>query len=311
LSFKRGEVPDFLDLNAPETLLTEFGAEGWYGPIKDKDLETNKVWYIRTVKVPHYTYIGNDAARSIDRRSIRWTVVAEIGNISSPKDQYLSLSWNGFSSNELDNIDSTKQFTYWSYIPDFFREIEGELGAKVQNILLHKIVLHDLWNKYLNNSTYRWQHLRIRAESSGVALNAHSAGVADIDVKGLKALTHKLAESALESLKIPKNDSEISLVEIALLQTLIKEWGTKSYEFSLAKICTQTSGLSVNVDKVGGEKEKKIFRAHCYFGFKLDSDVPDSLQHLHCFLDYGGSNKVLQFLLTELQQCPTSSVKVD
>jgi hypothetical protein len=38
---------------------------------------------------------------------------------------------------------------------------------------------------------------RIRAEASGVALNAHSAGISEINVKGLQALSRKLAESDL------------------------------------------------------------------------------------------------------------------
>jgi hypothetical protein len=40
------------------------------------------------------------------------------------------------------------------------------------------------------------QHLRIRAEADGVALNARSSGVTEVDVRGLQALARKLAESA-------------------------------------------------------------------------------------------------------------------
>lgn len=160
-----------------------------------------------------------------------------------------------------------------------------------------------MWNKYLNKSTndfhYKWQHLRIRAESAGVALNAHSSGISEINVSGLQALSRQLAESALETLGLIDDVEKISNVENALLRTLLKEWGTKSYEFSLDR--------EVNLreaDTESSEKKaqlEKLFKAHCYFGLKPNSTTQDSLQHLKCYSGYyGGSTSVLKFLLREL-----------
>ncbi|NJL40351.1 MAG: hypothetical protein HC899_29105 [Leptolyngbyaceae cyanobacterium SM1_4_3] len=138
-----------------------------------------------------------------------------------------------------------------------------------------------------------WRHLRIRADNRGVALNAHSTGAFDqekLQMRGLQALSKQLASSALSSLKIQETAELVSSVESSLLRTLIQEWGTKSYEFSL--------------DGVPETENKRIglFRAHCYFANGPSPSPQDSLQHLHCFTgNYGGSSQALNFLLSELE----------
>ncbi|WP_319422995.1 hypothetical protein [Pleurocapsa sp. FMAR1] len=160
---------------------------------------------------------------------------------------------------------------------------------------IYTLILHDMWDKYIRNSQYQWHHIRIRAESSGVALNAHSSEVKEINVKGLKALSGKLAESILESVGIT-DDLNKSLAEVAALRTLIKEWGTKSYEFSLEK-----------EDLNKKSRYNRLIKAHCYFGLKPNSSTQDSLQHLKC--DCGGSTGALKFLLGELESYSNENIE--
>jgi hypothetical protein len=288
-------------LKPASSLLTEFGEEGWYGPIESS--ETSCKWYIRTFKVPFFekTYQAEgfsegevaETVSSVASYQIRWTVLAEIGT------GYAALSWNGFRRNELKpglvdpKIESLMQFPYWYHIPTFFDELARQSNANWQHPILHEIVLQHLWDKYLTDSQYIWRHLRIRADNRGVALNAHSTGAFDqeeLRMRGLQALSRQLASSALNSLEIAETPETISSVESSLLRTLIQEWGTKSYEFSL------DSYSEVESTRVG------LFRAHCYFAIGPSSSPQDSLQHLHCFKgDYGGSSQTLKFLLSELE----------
>jgi hypothetical protein len=91
----------------------------------------------------------------------------------------------------------------------------------------------------------------------------------------------------------------MSNVEDVILLTIIKEWGTKSYEF-----CLDREVISSEAEAEGLKKIKKLdylFKAHCYFGLKPYSKTQDSLQHLKCHSGYyGGSTGVLNFLLREL-----------
>jgi len=151
-----------------------------------------------------------------------------------------------------------------------------------------------MWDKYLNCSPYKWRHLRIRAEASGLVINAQSAGVAEIDVRGLQALSQELANSVLSTLGMVGDPEKVSNAEDAILLTLIKKWGTKSYGFQLDKELT-VDELAVNTLKK--VNLQTLIKAHCYFGVKPDSRNQDSLQHIRC---YGGSRGVLEFLIKEL-----------
>ena len=294
LSFQVGKHSEDPELDDPSFLLRNFGEEKWYGAIFDA--ERNKKWYIRIQKVPNPSFIGVGAAKTIDRsQSIRWMVAAEIGS------GYVSLHWNGFSSSSYEDEDETlkqNQFPYWQYIPIFFDELKKLFKAEWDYPNLCKIVLSDLWDKYLGKELkgfkYNWQHLRIRAEASGVALNARSAGNSDVDVRGLQALSKHLAKSAIESLGIviTEDSPNFSNVENAVLRTLIHEWGTKSYEFRLDRL------NNIFQDKI---KKESVFRAHCYFGAKPESESPDTLMHLLCYKEYGGSAGILGFLINEIE----------
>jgi len=132
LSIKLGRFEQYPTSEPASRLLTEFGEEGWYGPIKD--LETYRRWYIRTFKVPFFEQIyqaegaaeGEIAgqAKSVASYQIRWTVLAEIG------ENYAALSWNGFRHNNLKpglydpQIESLMQFPYWCHIPVFLMNLQ-------------------------------------------------------------------------------------------------------------------------------------------------------------------------------------------
>jgi hypothetical protein len=279
LSFRLGQVQAKSKQKNPKLLLNEFGNEGWYGPLQDN--QNNNNYYIRIQKITDYS-----------DRSIRWTVIAEVSS------SHIALSWNGFTllSATDSKIERQVQFAFWKFIPEYFEEISE--FCKVMLIIpnLHKLILHDMWDKYISNQEYRWHHLRIRAESSGVALNAHSSRIQDINVEGLKALSKKLAESVLESVDI-RDNNKISWGENAALRTLLKEWGTKSYEFDLEQL------EKPNDDELQGLNKKskysRLVKVHCYFGLKFNFQTQDSLQHLKC--DCGGSTEALKFLLRELK----------
>ncbi|WP_414754874.1 hypothetical protein [Anabaena sp. CCY 9910] len=292
LSLKQGTCAVIPNLNAPASFLKEFGQDGWYGPIHESN-QPEKKWYIRTHKIVDYVRRGQGIASELDERYIRWSVIAEIAQ------DYVALSWNGFTcSPTLNERIEPSQFPFWHHIPVFFDELANHCQAQWQHPNLHKLVLHDWWDKYLNRFPYKWRHLRIRAEASGLAINAHSAGVQDIDVQGLQALSEKLANSVLDKLGLVGDPEKISDAEDAILLTLIKEWGTKSYEFKLDE---ELPATEIETNKLKKAQLKHLIKAHCYFGLKPNSSTQDSLQHLKCHSEYyGGSTSVLEFLLREL-----------
>ncbi|NTW19276.1 MAG: hypothetical protein HGA42_06540 [Nostocales cyanobacterium W4_Combined_metabat2_030] len=285
LSLKQGTHVLTPNLKPAAFLLKEFGEDGWYGPIQEAN-QPHKKWYIRTHKI-------DDSGNRPDQRDIRWSVIAEVAK------DYVALFWDGFSlsSTTSERIEAI-QFPFWHHIPGFFDELANHCQANWKFPNLHKLVLHDMWDKYLNKSidgiAYKWKHLRIRAEASGLAINARSAGVPEIDVRGLQALSEKLAESVLQKLGLVGDSGKMSDAEDAIVLTLIKEWGTKSYEFSLGR---ELTAIEMETDEPKKVKIESVIKAHCYFGEESDK-TQDSLQHIKC---YGGSTSVLEFLLKELE----------
>jgi hypothetical protein len=297
LSLQLGTYARTPKLNSSASLLKEFGQDGWYGPIQEPN-HPNKKWYIRTYKIVDYVRRGTGTASQLDERYIRWSVIAEVGK------NYLALSWDGFtySSTTDERIEQRTQFPFWSHIPVFFDELANHCEADWKHPNLHKLVLHDMWDKYLNKSingvAYKWKHLKIRAEASGLAINAQSSGIQEIDVRGLQALSQQIAHSVLNILGLSGDPEKISNAEDAILLTLIKEWGTKSYEFELDRELMANEIEKQILKKV---KLKHLMKAYCYFGLKPNSKTQDSLQHLKCYSGYyGGSTGVLEFLLKEL-----------
>jgi len=293
LTFKQGQYTRTPVLNSPTLLLKSFGEEGWYGPIKESI--SRSTWYIRTCKIENYRDTNADETdETVSQKSrIRWPIVAEVAP------NYVALSWEGFTYNTQDRAKTRVQFPFWTYIPEVFDELANHLQAQWEYPDFHKFVLHDLWSKYINDEVYSWRHMHIRAEASGIALNARSSGITeiDLDVRGLKALSRELAEASLEALGFKNDQQKLKLVEDVLLHTLIREWGTLSYEFSLDKFIRINSADS---GKLNTKHLEKLVRTHCYFGLKNLSKGQDSLPHFRCYSDYSKSRGTLNFLLAEL-----------
>ncbi len=302
LSLKLGNHSKTPSLMKVDDLLESFGETGWYGPVQDT--EAQKKWYIYADKIPYY--IPNDSSisneenqKKYDIKHIRWHVIAEVTT------NYVALSWEGFSTTMNSNANTRSQYPFWSHIPSLFDELQTLLGGNWKEPDLHILLLHTLWDKFLNDPNHKWSHKRVRAESSGIALNAHSSADNEVDVegRGLKGLSHTLAESVLEALQypFPYDVDKLGVVETAILHTLIREWGPKSYEFSLKKINgIAPDNSSEKQDEDYSLSEETIFRVHCYFGLHSNSKNQDSLRHLKCYKECGGSVGALEFILQEL-----------
>lgn len=295
LSFKLGIHKETPKKEDPSSLLKKFGDAGWYGPIYDK-LE-NSAYYIHITKIAEPLSYDEEKNEVTKNRYYRWSVVAKITS------SYVALSWYGFGYRE--KIDKRmNQFPFWKYIPKIFDELQEMTKASWEHPDLYNLTLEKLWYKYLEDinfsESYNWGHIRIKAESSGVALNAKTSlkGPSEMNLKGLVALADALSESALQSLlthNIVDFNSDLEKkvfvhesLRNSFLKTLIKDWGAMAYEFSLDRL---------DDDKT---KKEKIFRAYCNFGVRQDLETEDGLQHLKCFADYGNSSGALKFLLQEM-----------
>jgi hypothetical protein len=266
---KYGDIPEFKD---PSILLTEFGEEGWYGPIYCEDEDV--YYYIRTYKFRYYT---EDGDKNILINNIRWSLIAKVSK------EHISCYWNGFSTNQKDKINSHSQFQFWNYIPDAFNELEDDLEGDYRYEVVHDLILRDIWKKYIHGSKNEWRHLAVRAEASGVNLCARSKGITEINVKGLLSLASKISQSLIKDIypdpSRKKDKKLLKKAENSVLKTLIHSWGTKSYEFSI------------------DHDEEKLFKSHCYFGLKPESQTQDCFPHFKCFRAYGGPSQTFEFLL--------------
>jgi hypothetical protein len=223
-------------------------------------------------------------AKQYQEYQIRWLCFANVS------DSFVSLHWQGFTSSEKKElIDHESQFRYWELVPAFFNEIQNLLNAKLSDPILHNLVLHDLWDEFRLNPNYEWEDLRIRAESGGVSLNVQSPGKSagseeDIDISNIKHLAKTLMVSIAKELDIYPLESKIQLrLEESILRTLIREFGAKSYEFSLVS------------------QGKKILRAHFYFGAKPNTPSRDCFPHIYCYAKWGSDREQLNFILQHLK----------
>ncbi|WP_019500788.1 hypothetical protein [Pseudanabaena sp. PCC 6802] len=143
LSFKLGSHSKEPDLEDAAFLLSSFGEEKWYGAINAK--KSDKKWYVRVHKISSPSYIGIGEARTLDRnRNIRWIIAAEICS------NYIALHWKGFSYILQEESDIRQhQFPYWMHIPKFFDELKELLEGNWEDPNLNKLILSDLWHKYL------------------------------------------------------------------------------------------------------------------------------------------------------------------
>jgi hypothetical protein len=239
------------------------------------------LWYIRPIFIKHNE--ASTSKKTYDTVYIRWLCFARVYKNA------LSLHWRGFSylpleggSEEETTSGNNTQFGYWRYIPHLFQEIEGRLGAQVVDINLERIILHRMWDTYLNHEGYDWNHQHIRAESSGVSINAR-ASVLQLKGKGIshlaltirKAVAKELGDKHDYTLLEPEHYDDI------ILRTIIREYGARSYEFILKR------------------ESSLLFRAHSYFGQRTEKPSQDSFPHLR--IKQLHELKQLEFLLAHAQ----------
>lgn len=278
VSLKTGQIPKLPTCANPRELILGRGEEQWYGPIScSTDVEG--AWYIRPVFLDHYE-IPEDSSE-VDIFQIRWLCFARVEGGT------ISLHWRGFSYAGRRQVAKrgSSQFPYWEYIPALFEEIERLTDARVDYANLHDLMLNDLWDRYRENLTYDWIDRRIRAESSGVSLSAHAGVVYEIEAGGILNLARTIRTSVQEELRTRYESDlpEPSRFDEVILKTLIKEYGTLSYEFSL-----ESAG-------------EVIFRAHSYFGLKPRSKSRDSFPHLNLHIRYCPDLQQLRFVLDHLR----------
>lgn len=291
VSVKLGRVGKTLPCRNIAELALEEGRKEWYGPIVCPHDRPETSWYIRPVFVPHWEIDERDGEPQ--RVEIRWLCFARVTT------QSISLHWRGFSYSDAgdaaasDNVNfKNSQFPYWEHIPALFDEIEDLTRADVKYAELHNLMLHQLWGEYQANPDYKWTHRRIRAESSGVSLNAHAGSLPEIDAGGIlnlattirRAIQHELDVNYRIQLPEPAKFDEV------VLRTLIREYGALSYEFSLEK------------------DGKQVFRAHTYFGLKENSNSADRFPHLKLFISRRDDLEQLDFITDYLNKHPIHEI---
>lgn len=261
---------------AREFFAAQSGTSRFYGPWHDP--EENVTWL---VYAQHFTdRVVDDAGPPVDL-PIRWHAVIRLD------DDCVSVHWHGFSHRPAEKDANVIQFEYWRHVPAIFGTLQQMLGVKLQWPAMGDLVLDQLRASYLDDDEYEWKDLRIRAEKNGVALNARSSRIKLTSVAGLQSLAREVSKSALVAAGHPATNRELDQAEPRVLLTLIKEWGTKSYEFS----------VDLRRPDPLDKKRKCQMRGHCYFGNGKDGE--DSFPHVHCYDDSGGSHEALSFLRRE------------
>lgn len=265
----------------PSELIDSEGDEDWYGPIHTPS-DLDAVWYIRPVHVPHWTTL-NGSGQAV-KAVVRWLCLARF------KQGILSIHWRGFShATEVGQTGNhNSQFRYWDHVPGLIQEIEGLSMARSSDVNLHNLILYKMWDEYRYDEAYDWKDRRIRAESGGVVLSAHSGAVAEIgeeQIGGIRHLANMIRQSVEremlsvfhQSLPQPYRFDEV------ILRTLIREFGTLSYELSLRR----TEG-------------DKLLRAHCYFGLRQERSSPDIFPHVRFFSNWRDVADQFTFLVDNL-----------
>lgn len=253
----------------PLDLISKSGDAEWHGPV----MGPTAAWYVRTFYVRHRTPDPELPSKTRVYK-IRWHLIAEVTT------RYVAFHWNGFTYVGDDSKRThDAQFEFWRHVPKAIAELEELVGGTWQRPDLFDIVFKQLMEKYLDTPDPKWVHLRVRAELEGVAVNAKSAAIRELNVEGLGALTKKMAETALIANGLPKSPDKVRVTSKALMKTLLQDWGTRSYGFSL-------------------KGEHFDFEGHCYFGQLTDPKFgQDVLQHVMCRENKGKSTEAIKFFL--------------
>jgi hypothetical protein len=280
-TFKLGNFSFSNSLSDPVNLVYSEGLSEWYGPVILPE-DTNSKWYVKPIFIGHWEY--DEITKQQVQRAIRWLVYAKVS------DDVLSFHWQGFTySNDENSTDRESQFQYWNYIPKLIDEFENLIGRTLEFPNLHQFVLHQLWDYYRTQDNYAWTDLRIRAESGGVSLNARSAGAGsdvEIDVKGINHLAHTLSLSVVKELDLELEESKQRHLQDHILQTIIRKFGAKSYEFSLEN------------------GSNKIIKAHFYFGLKPNYPSPDTFPHINCHTSWKNDADQFAFIIDQIKTLP-------
>ena len=280
LSFKLGKT-DFNRLPTmadPAELVFNVGIpKTFYGPIFIKN-DKKVCFYLNFELLPHWEIDKNN---EYQKRAIRWLRIIRVTQ------NVISIHWQSFYNADNDDIsDRETQLRYWEYIPNLFDDISNLLGVTLHDPNLSQLVLDELWERYRNPQD--WEDLRIRAESGGVSLNARSAGSRNnddgeiIDIKGIKHLARTISLAVIDEIHIQKKDGEIRKLEEVILRTMIKQFGAKSYEFSLVK------------------NNEKLLKAHIYFGMKPKFPTKDCFPHIHFYTSWKNDKEQFDFILDNL-----------
>ena len=280
-TFKQGKHGTLPSQNNPADIIYSEGKEEWYGPINLPE-DPSENWYIRQSFILEWE-IDTTTNKPI-QRAIRWLLFAKV----TPEG--ISYHWQGFSHSEDENsIKRESQFRYWDYVPNIIKEFEAIVGGNFEFPNLYNFVLHQLWDNYRGQDGFTWTDQRIRAESGGVSLNARSAGVTndvEIDVRGINSLANTLTLSVIRELGLPLDIQKQHNLQEKILRTIIREFGAKSYEFSLEHY------------------SDKLIRAHIYFGAKPNFPGPDSFPHINCIIGWKSDQDQLNFIVNQLKTLP-------
>ena len=280
-TFKQVENSKFPSFKSAAEIVYSEGTEEWFGPVVLPESQSEN-WYIRPSFVPHWEL--DVATKKPILRQIRWLLFAKVTN------QLISYHWQGFSySTDQNSTERESQFPYWNYIPNLVIEFEKTLGCGQEYPNLHELILHRLWDFYRGKDGYNWNDIRIRAESGGVSLSAKSGGISDdveIDVKGISHLANTLTMSVVKELGITLDMTKQRRLQESILQTIIRHFGAKSYEFSLE------------------DKSVRLLKSHVYFGMKPGFPGPDSFPHVNCHTSWKNDQDQLGFIVEQLQTLP-------
>ncbi len=168
-------------------------------------------------------------------------------------------------------------------------DFEKLLQTRLTSPNLHDFVLYQLWGAYRGQNDVQWDDLRIRAESGGVSLSARSAGASadtELDIQGINHLANVIGLSVEKKLNLSLGITEHNQLKETILQTLIRQFGAKSYEFLL-----QVDGL------------KKI-KSHIYFGMKPSFPGPDSFPHINFHTSWKDDQEQFSFILDQIEVLP-------
>jgi len=280
-TFKQGNFSKFPPLNNATGIIYAEEKEEWYGPINLPEDPSGK-WYIRPSFIPHWEI--DVATKKPTQRQIRWLLFAKVTS------ELISYHWQGFSySVDQNSTERESQFPYWNHIPKLVDEFEKILGQKLEYPNLHELILHHLWDFYRTKEDSSWNDIRIRAESGGVSLSAKSGGINDdveIDVRGINHLANTLALSVIRELGITLDMIRQRHLQESILQTIIRHFGAKSYEFS----------LEVN--------SNRLLKSHVYFGMKPGFPGPDSFPHVNCHTTWKNDQDQLGFIIEQIKTLP-------